>query len=51
MNLTERMENKSLAPEMQRAPDVQAKALCQMLQGARGLLPRHCHVIAVVMID
>lgn len=34
MNLTEGKENKALAPEMQRAADVQAKALSQMLQEA-----------------
>jgi len=50
-NLTEGEENKALAPEMQRVADVQTKALCQALQGAAGLLPRHCHVIAAVMID
>ena len=51
MNLTEGEENKALAQEMQRVADVQAKALCQMLQKAGGLLPRHCHVIAAVMTD
>lgn len=49
MNLTEGKENKALAPEMQRAADVQAKALSQMLQEAGGLLPRHCRVSAAVM--
>ena len=51
MNLTEGEENKAPVPEMQRVADVQTKALCQMLQGAGGLLPRHCCVIAAVMID
>lgn len=36
---------------MQRVADVQTKALCQMLQGAGGLLPRHCRVTAAIMID
>lgn len=51
MHLNEGKENKALALEMQRVADVQTKALCQMLQGAGGLLPRHCRVTAAIMID
>lgn len=36
---------------MQRGADVQTTALCQMLQGAGGLLPGHCRVIAAAMRD